>query len=1062
MPFPVGAIWAAARRSGQVTEAYRGLENVMRLMTALLLADVLDLPWYSELEELLAGHPDRRSLFRMPLGTRRHLIGQLVRAHSAGRLAASPRVLPDLAAWWAAAEPLLVSAVTYRNADIHGVASSPDAPEVGLDTLAAFLRASRWLSDVQLVAVETRGQRLGVSQGFVQRLIGPSPFDAVQHRFEASWTPRLSDGLVHMGPRDGRLWVVCPFLQLERRGLALLDGVSRSGELTFGDPLALDKSAARAGFMPTLAGDIPWFDFVGRRRELAEGLRFREPRPDRMLQLERAPGEVLAPGELLDADHRLVARIGGGNVADVWEVEDIHSRARYALKIPRLDALTPELELRFRREIQLLKRLSADGVRRVVGPVERLQFQLEGEPVAALRMPLLPATLASRLAEAQDKGVAPPAASVLRWGCEALEGLGELHVRGLVHRDVKLSNLLLDADGSVVLADLGQARDLREDARLTGAPMRQSSGAAAARQSGLLDVRDLAPEQVVTPRTFTDKTDVYFLARALHALATNGGPGKPGDGLAAPLGPWLARMASEDPEARPSAREAMAMGRALECHAADVPRAGSLEGACPLCGDPGVVGSPCRQRVCATRGIFVVPGAHAEKALNLPSDEREPLLGSFVGEFLIVDRLGRGSFGRVLLGLQRPLFRMRGAVKLLDFDASEAWVVNKVREYFTREAEALSVLHSPNIVRLLHVGDHQGQPCVVMEYIPGGRTVESEIEKAALDGRALPLSAIRRIVENTANGLEAAHAEGLVHRDIKPANLMLQSVADDPWFVKIVDFGLARMAESNGRSTAVTGTLHYMAPEQFDGGELGPWTDLYALGVMAFELLLGRRPFESERTDVVLAEKRDPGFDPMSRVANHDVPDLVSVFLRKALSLDAKRRYRTAREFRDAWRRVVDSLAQRGSLTADLSSLVDLSDPAIRERLRARLARLDAALSTESGENARVAPRPPRAGPQPSNIKLEDATAILAVQAPRTMDATRIATRPPPLAHDPGPASPPVQPVASSGARVPNVEVPQPEWPTVSRSERPAWHWPVVVMAVCGAALALWLTFGGP
>jgi serine/threonine protein kinase len=1032
MPFPVGAIWAGACRSGQATEAYRGLENVMRLMTALLLADVLDLPWSSELEEIMAGEPDRRGLSRIALGTRQKLIGLLVRAHSEGRTSASPRVLPDLSGWWAEAEPLLGSTVTFRNADIHGVTPSHDSPDVGLESLGAFLRASRWLADVQLVAVETRAQRLGVSQGVVQRLIGSAPFDSVQHRFEASWTPRLSDGLVHMGPRDGRLWVVCPFVQLERRGLALLDGVSRSGKLWFGDPLAVDKSAPRVGLMPTVEGDMPWFTFVGRRHELAEGLRFHEPRPDRRLQLERAPHEVLAAGSLLDADHRLVARIGGGAWADVWEVEDIHSRMRYALKIPRIEVQTPESESRFRREIEMLKRLSAEGVKRVIGPVERLQFQLEGESLTALRMPLFAGTLAQRLVEARDNGKALAPNAILRWGCEALEALAELHVRGLVHRDVKLSNLLLDAEGGVVLADLGQARDLREEVRVTSAPLRKGSPSSPQRTS---DLRDLAPEQRVTPGVFTDKTDVYFLARALHELVTNGGAGRPGEGVAAPLGGWLASMASEDPEARPSAREAMAMGRALERNASEV-RASVAEGACPSCGDPGVVGAPCTQRVCATRMVCFIPRAHAEKTSNLPTHERDSLTGTFVGDFLVVGRLGRGRFGRVLLGLQKPHFRLRGAVKLLDFEASETWLVAKVNEYFAREAEALSVLHSPNIVRLLQVGEHQGRPCIVMEYIPGGRTVESEIEKAALEGHALPLEAVRRIAEHTANGLEAAHAEGLVHRDIKPANLMLQSVADDPWFVKVVDFGLARVAEGSA-STAVAGTLHYMAPEQFDGGELGPWTDLYALGVMAFELLLGRRPFEGERTDVVLAEKRDPGFDPMSRVPMVDVPELVAVFLRKAMHVDSKRRYRTARDFREAWRRVMDSLSRRSALTNDLSALVDLSSPGVRERLRGRLARIDEALSAETLE-------PSRSELGGTWVKFEGATVVMGPRASGTREEPSLSKSSPSSRRESSHLGGPL--VGTSDAS--------------AMSEGRPWLWPVVVMVSCGVGLALWIMFG--
>jgi serine/threonine-protein kinase len=296
-----------------------------------------------------------------------------------------------------------------------------------------------------------------------------------------------------------------------------------------------------------------------------------------------------------------------------------------------------------------------------------------------------------------------------------------------------------------------------------------------------------------------------------------------------------------------------------------------------------------------------IPAHHAEANLARRPEDREPLVGSFVADYLVVARLGRGTFGRVLLGLQRPRFRLRAALKLLDFEPPDAWSERKVAQQIEREAEALSLLDSPNVVRLLQHGTHDGQAFLAMEHVAGGRTVEAALAEAAETGQRLPSEALGRIIEHTANGLEAAHAEGLIHRDIKPANLMLQAVVDDPWFVKIVDFGLARMIAGTGRSTAVGGTLQYMAPEQLDGVGLGPPTDLYALGVVAFELMTGRCPFDA-RTDRLLAEKRDPGFDP---VASTDVDATAAAFFRTALHIDPTRRFQHARALREAWRDVL-------------------------------------------------------------------------------------------------------------------------------------------------------------
>lgn len=558
MPYPVAALWAAALRSGQTSEVQRAFENLLRLVTALVLTDALDLPWGEPLQDLLGGGPDKRAPSRLSFGQRAQLLRLLVEAHCATPPEAAQRVLPPLDVWWEAFAPLLDAAVAERNQDAHAVSRRDHLASAQLERLGLALRSARWLEEVQLVVIETASQRLGVSRGRVSRLIGPAPFDDLRHHFDVTWRGPFSTGLVHVGRHDGTCWAASPFLALDARGLLLLDGVTKAGALACANPLAPDPSGPSGPSgpsssspttlrrVPTPEGDLDWFSFLRRRHELAPTLRFVEPAPHDLLRLPAPPAQHLTPDALLDADHRLVRRLGEGGMAQVWEAEDVHSRARFALKIPRPDLSDTELEARFRREIELLKRLHADGVRHIVGPVERLAVDLGDTRWVVLKMPLYPETLADRLRASLARGAPLSEADVLRWGRQALEALVDLHARGVVHRDVKPSNLLLDARGDLALADFGIARDTRNDVRLTRTMARMGSE------------HYMAPEQLHSAKGATAKADLHALGASLHELATGATSPTPGKGLGGLLGAWLPRMTRLDPDERPTAAEVLA------------------------------------------------------------------------------------------------------------------------------------------------------------------------------------------------------------------------------------------------------------------------------------------------------------------------------------------------------------------------------------------------------------------------------------------------------------------------------------------------------------------------
>ncbi len=358
-------------------------------------------------------------------------------------------------------------------------------------------------------------------------------------------------------------------------------------------------------------------------------------------------------------------------------------------------------------------------------------------------------------------------------------------------------------------------------------------------------------------------------------------------------------------------------------------------GICPFCDATGPIGSPCRTRGCKARELHFLPPEYAGEVQRTPPGELEQLVGTFVGEYLILRRLGRGGFGRVLLGLQRPLFELRGAIKLLDPDNGRAEVRAIFLEKFENEARTLAVLRHPNIVALLQYGVTEQRPYLVMEYIPGSRTLATEIGQRVLRNEGLDVPTIRRIVDQVLRALEAAHKKGVIHRDLKPENIMLEEVDGDPWTVKLVDFGLAKVLDDSQQTGIVLGTLPYMAPEQLFATNLGPWTDLYAVGVVVFELMTGRRLFTSGNAEI-LALKRDPTFDPGERIKDLDLPPALVTFFKKALATTPAKRFQSTSELRTAIGAIFDANAETLVFHRDLRGLVDSSEIL---KLRAEVAR---------------------------------------------------------------------------------------------------------------------------
>jgi eukaryotic-like serine/threonine-protein kinase len=269
--------------------------------------------------------------------------------------------------------------------------------------------------------------------------------------------------------------------------------------------------------------------------------------------------------------------------------------------------------------------------------------------------------------------------------------------------------------------------------------------------------------------------------------------------------------------------------------------------------------------------------------------------------------VGRGGMGEIYRATDTSLGRAV-AIKVLDERYAQD---ENIRARFTREALAAARLSgNPNIVTIYDVGEHQDRPYIVMEYLGGG-----SLEQRLRQGGSVPTRQALEWLEQAANALDAAHREGVVHRDVKPANLLL----DRSGRMHVADFGIASAAglDSLTQTGTVLGTASYLSPEQAKGERATPASDLYALAVVAFELMTGHRPFEA---DSVAAEAAAhvTGEIPSVCDVNPDAPCELDPVFERALAKDPARRYSSAAEFVAALRESLEHAAGPTRVVAPL------------------------------------------------------------------------------------------------------------------------------------------------
>jgi serine/threonine-protein kinase len=282
------------------------------------------------------------------------------------------------------------------------------------------------------------------------------------------------------------------------------------------------------------------------------------------------------------------------------------------------------------------------------------------------------------------------------------------------------------------------------------------------------------------------------------------------------------------------------------------------------------------------------PGHEVGLPLDFLDPADDPAHLGHLGPFVITEILGRGGMGIVFKGLDVALNRPVAIKVLASYFASSG----AARKRFAREAQAAAAVVHEHVVAIHGVDTWKGLPYLVMSFV-NGRSLQERLDAEG----PLGVREILRIGMQTASGLAAAHAQGLVHRDVKPANILLENGVER---VKLTDFGLARAVDdaSLTQSGVIAGTPQYMAPEQAAGEAVDHRADLFSLGSVLYAMCTGHPPFRADSAMAVLRRICDERPRPV-RSLNPDVPIWLAAVLDTLLAKAPAERFQSAKEVAD-------------------------------------------------------------------------------------------------------------------------------------------------------------------
>ena len=289
--------------------------------------------------------------------------------------------------------------------------------------------------------------------------------------------------------------------------------------------------------------------------------------------------------------------------------------------------------------------------------------------------------------------------------------------------------------------------------------------------------------------------------------------------------------------------------------------------------------SKCGTNLISIEGISV---PHTE-TLETPTEELSR--GStFAGRYEVIEELGKGGMGRIYR-VEDKKIKAEVALKLIK---PEIAAEKKTIERFSNELKMARMISHRNVCRMFDLGEEKGTHYITMEYVPG-----EDLKSMIKMSKQLSVATTINIAKQVCEGLIEAHRLGVVHRDLKPSNVMIDKEGN----VRIMDFGIARSIKAKGITDAgmIIGTPEYMSPEQVEGKEVEKRSDIYSLGVILYEMLTGKVPFEGDTPlSIAVKHKTEPAPDP--RKANVQIPEDISRLILKCLEKDKGKRYQSADE----------------------------------------------------------------------------------------------------------------------------------------------------------------------
>ncbi len=596
-------------------------------------------------------------------------------------------------------------------------------------------------------------------------------------------------------------------------------------------------------------------------------------------------------------------------------------------------------------------------------------------------------TLRARLLGYAAAGELMPGDEVLRIGEALASALDYAHDHGVIHRDVKPENVLLTEEGRIVLTDFGLAL------RIAHGSQGEVFGTA----------HYTAPEQARRSSQAVPQSDLYSLGVMLYEMLTGAVPFDD----PSPAAVALQHITLPPPSPRSinpalNQQTESVLLRALQKAPSDRYPSGealmqalrqALQAPAPYAADQNVALPP-------------MPAAIQTNPPPPPPPKADPLIGQSLGQYRIEALRGQGGMARVYRGYdtraRRPV-----AIKVIDFPFQNN---PDYLSRFQREAEAISKLKHPNIVKLYHYGQSDGLFYIAMQYIEGVELSEYLARHTPKGQVSPPPEVLLPLLRQICAALDYMHKRNIIHRDLSPANIMVTSEGK----AMLTDFGLALHTSIGTRGEAF-GSPHYVAPEQaVSSANAVAQSDLYALGVILYQAFTGHTPFEGgEPLELAMQHITNEPLPPRS--FNPDLSPEIEAFLLKALAKEPEERFPSGKALYRALRNIWRPSPKRPRLLLPFSALL-IAAFALggwllgnTPEMRARLGLPPAAASPPGATPFQAAALPAGAAPAPSHLPTETSPAAMPAASDTPLPSPTAA----PTASDTPPPSPTAAPTAS-------------------------------------------------